>query len=71
MKLSAEIRRLREYVERWQDSQGHAWFQFREDKFNSCRKCGVIQRADRKHKPCEGWVQIIVRKPPTEVGADG
>lgn len=39
----------------------HAWFQFKDDPFNSCAKCGVIERKDHKNSPCKGKTKITLR----------
>ena len=39
----------------------HAWFKFKDDNFNCCAKCGIIQRKDGKNKACPGKVKIALR----------
>lgn len=39
----------------------HAWFKFKNDKFYSCAKCGIIERKDGKNNPCRGKVKITFR----------
>lgn len=39
----------------------HAWFNFKEDQFQSCAKCGVVKRKDGNNKSCPGKVKIGFR----------
>lgn len=40
----------------------HAWFFFKNDKFLSCAKCGVIQNEKNKDSNCRGHVKVELRK---------
>jgi hypothetical protein len=41
------------------DSGGtHDWFQADKLPFVSCRKCGIVRRADGQNKPCKGVVTV-------------
>lgn len=40
----------------------HAWFQFKNDKFYSCAKCGYIKNANNENNLCKGPVKITFRK---------
>lgn len=37
----------------------HEWIQFH--NLTCCARCGVVQRADGKNKPCKGPVKITLR----------
>lgn len=52
--------RHKEAMEKAKDGE-HAWFKFKDDKFNCCAKCGIIQRKDGKNKPCPGVVKVTLR----------
>jgi hypothetical protein len=39
----------------------HCWFRFRDDDFNSCACCGIVQQRDDQNKPCKGVVTIELR----------
>lgn len=41
----------------------HDWFRFRPGWPVSCRKCGIVQRADGKNSPCKGVVRVELRNP--------
>lgn len=41
---------------------GHEWFYFGSDGYRSCKKCGIVERADRANRPCRGRVRITVRE---------
>lgn len=43
------------------ETNGHKWFFFSDDKFMSCRVCGMIRRADDKNSPCRGKVRLDLR----------
>lgn len=40
---------------------GHEWFYYRQDKYLSCRKCGLVRRTDGKSRSCAGPVKISLR----------
>lgn len=37
----------------------HEWFLWH--GLESCKKCGIVRRADRLHKPCKGVVRVELR----------
>lgn len=39
----------------------HLWMQREQDRYQFCRWCGFIRRADDKNKPCPGIVRIGLR----------
>lgn len=43
------------------ESNGHKWFYFKHDTFQSCVNCGIIRRKDDKNMPCKGKVKISLR----------
>lgn len=43
----------------------HDWFTYKQDTFRSCRKCGIIERADGKNSPCTGKAKVELRGNPT------
>lgn len=38
----------------------HKWMPFKQ--WMACSTCGIIQRADKKNKPCKGVVKITTRE---------
>lgn len=42
-------------------SGDHAWFFFKDDKFECCAWCGIVKRKDGKNKPCLGKTKISFR----------
>jgi len=42
----------------------HEWFKPSWLKWESCKVCGVVRRADRKNKPCRGPVKIVLKEAP-------
>jgi hypothetical protein len=42
-------------------SGDHEWFQYKDDSFKSCRKCGVIKQTNGKNKKrCSGVTKLSV-----------
>lgn len=37
---------------------GHVWGHFKQDKFQTCARCMLIRRADKKNRPCQGKVKL-------------
>lgn len=44
-----------------EESNGHRWGFYRDMKWESCRVCGWIRRADDKNTPCKGPVKVSLR----------
>ena len=42
-------------------SNGHKWFYFKDDKFQCCVDCGIIRRKDDKNSQCKGKTKISFR----------
>lgn len=42
-------------------TDGHDWSVYR-DGLTACRRCGIVQRADRGNKPCRGPVRVTLRE---------
>lgn len=41
----------------------HEWFKADFMKWESCKKCGVVRRADDANSPCKGTIGVALRKP--------
>lgn len=39
----------------------HEWFRPSFLKFDCCRKCGIVKRADGRNSPCPGNVHVALR----------
>ena len=42
----------------------HAWIKktyFKQEQLTVCKKCGIVQRADKKNNMCKGIVKITLR----------
>lgn len=49
---------------RWRPTEnkhGHEFGVWREDKYESCRRCGIIRRRDDKNGECRGDVKVELR----------
>lgn len=44
------------------ESSGHLWFRWKNDKFLSCRLCGMARREDGRDPPCPGRVRTELRQ---------
>lgn len=42
----------------------HDWFKPDFLKWECCRKCGIVRRADDKNNPCRGVVRVGLRVSP-------
>lgn len=52
--------RMKEAAERFADAS-HEWFTAPGLKFESCKNCGIVRRADRKNKLCRGPTTVAPR----------
>lgn len=43
------------------ESNGHKWFKFAKDTFQSCRICGMIRRHDDRNLTCKGRPKINLK----------
>lgn len=50
-----------QYYDKCEHCSKHIWFKFKDDKFESCKKCGIIRRGDKKEKECPGKISISLR----------
>lgn len=45
------------------DPLEHDWFAHLRRQLVVCRRCGIVQRADRKNKPCKGPTKLRPMEP--------
>lgn len=44
-----------------EEVDGHKWGFWKGDKFECCRWCGMVRRADKRNKHCRGKVKVELR----------
>lgn len=50
----------------WMSRDDHDWCRWlASSDYTSCRRCGVVRRADGQNKPCRGTVRVVPRGNPT------